>query len=179
MTRTLICGHIDLSEEDFNKYYKLHINNYLQQSNTFYVGGAKGADTFAQNYLSDKEVRNVTVCDKGEQNNNLYPSEFQHKNGFASYIDRDAYMTDNADNIIVFLRKHYMSIGSGSFSNVVRLITDRTVADNFMKHSRLLKYDDTRTLEEYYGQVIDSFDEFSQDTKSALRELVEKIMIIE
>lgn len=178
MTKILICGHIDLSEEDFNKYYLPSLEKYSPQYDTFYVGGAKGADTFAQKYLGNENAWDVTVCDKGEQNNNLFPTIFKHKNGFASYIDRDDYMTSNSSDIIVFLRKHYMSIGSGSFSNVVRMITDRTIADNFMKHARSFKYNELDILEQFYDQIIDSFEEFTQNNKTLLKNKVKEIMVI-
>ena len=174
----LICGHIDLSIDSFNKYYEPAIKSLLLSHHTFFVGGAKGVDTFAQNYLSTTN-NNVIVCDKGDQNNNLYPFKYQHKNGFQSYIDRDGYMTDNIGHIIVFLRKHYMSLGSGSFSNVVRLMTDRSTADKFMKHARDSKYDETMQLNEYYDNVIDTFEETTSDIKSKLKQETRNILIIE
>lgn len=179
MSRILICGHIDLTIKNFDDHYVPIIDSVLSKCDTFYVGGAKGVDTFAQDYLFKKNC-NIIVCDKGDQNNNLYPSKYQHKNGFSSYIDRDAYMTDNVTDIIVFLKKHYMSLGSGSFSNVVRLVTNRSIADKFMKHARESKYDEENTtLENYCDNVIDTFDDLPCFAKDILKKKTREILIIE
>ncbi|SNW62685.1 Hypothetical protein ORPV_781 [Orpheovirus IHUMI-LCC2] len=167
----LVCGHIDLAIEDFDKYYIPVIREVMLKHNAFYVGGAKGVDSFSQDYLSKTDC-NVTVCDKGDQNNNLYSLKFR-------YIDRDAFMTDNAKHIIVFLRKNYMSIGSGSFSNVVRMSTTRIIADQFVKHARESKYDENYlSLHEYYDKVIKSFNPFTKNDKLYFKNKVREIMII-
>lgn len=178
MVKVLICGHIDLSEEDFCKYYMPCITKYSVQYDDFYVGGARGVDTYAQKFLKKENAWTVTICDKGDQNNNLYPEEFRHINGFSSYIERDGFMTDIVSDIIVYLRKHYMSIGSGSFCNVVRLFTNKTTANNFMEYARSCKYDNSVPLDTYFDQVIENFSEFSEEMKLFLKEKVRDIMII-
>lgn len=178
MVKILICGHIDLSEKDFNKYYVPSFTKYSFQYDDFYVGGAKGVDTHAQNYLKKEGAWTVTVCDKGDQNNNLYPSEFIHVNGFSSYIERDTFMTGIVDDIIVFLRKNYMSLGSGSFCNVVRILTNKTIADEFMEYVRSCKYDESIPLEEFYDRTIENFGKFSRDSELVLKQKVREIMII-
>lgn len=175
----LICGHIDLSIENFNKYYVPKIEESLNTCDLFYIGGAKGADTYAQEYLSNTNNK-VLICDKGEQNNNLYPEKYDHKNGFASYTDRDAYMTDNVKQIIVYLRKNYMSLGSGSFSNIVRLLTNKEIAEEFFKYTRNSIYNEgTDKLNEWCDKVIDNFDKFSNETKEKLKKLTREIFIID
>lgn len=71
-----------------------------------------------------------------------------------------------------------MSIGSGSFCNIVRLFTNKTIANNFMEYARLCKYNDSVSLDTYFDQVIENFSEFSEEMKLFLKEKVRDIMII-
>lgn len=113
----MISGHTDLTKQQFDKYYVPEIDKYIKKGYSFLVGGASGCDTFAQNYLSQLPVE-VTVCDKGDQNNCLFPDNFYHINGFASYPERDNYMTQHSSVDIAWI--YYGSAGSGTCANLLR-----------------------------------------------------------
>lgn len=131
----LVCGHIDINEEDWNKYYLSQLER-LSQDTVVYTGGAHGSDYFTQKYFSTRQLR-LKVCDKGNQKNIFFPSEnCEHLNGFESYPKRDDYLVQNSDTVITFLYKRSMSLGSGSFYNVVQKKLGCDLAKSFQKHAR-------------------------------------------
>lgn len=118
MSKTvMVSGHTDLTEEEFNKYYKPYLDEYINQQYSFVVGGASGCDEMTQKYLSNKDV-SVTVYDKGTQKN-VYDDSYQHVNGFESYPLRDKAMTENSDLDLAFPRQKG-GAGSGTWANILR-----------------------------------------------------------
>lgn len=164
----LICGHLDITLEQFNKYYIPDIeavrNKYPDI--TWYMGGAEGCDTFAQDYLASKDAK-IFVYDKGEQNNLRHDG--QYKNGFATYIERDAYMVSQCSGIVVCCFDDVKSLGSGSFANVVSKSISSTIALQFFEFARNNTYD---TVIEYCTQFHDGY----HSTK--LLDIVKKCLVI-
>lgn len=142
----LICGHIDLTQEEFDRVYVPDIHDLLKQYSylrpTFYIGGATGTDTYAQEYIH-KLGHKMVICDKGDQDNVLFPSEnkVEHINGFETYIERDQYMVNNCRAMILFLRNVPYSLGSGSMRNFISKRLDNKTADEFMKYARSKEWD--------------------------------------
>lgn len=170
--RTLIAGHIDLTQEEFNTHYVPDIEAMLEEAKnkgygkfTFYIGGAKGTDEFAQDFIHSLGHK-IVICDKGEQNNAKY-DDVEHKNGFGSYPERDAYMVNNTNAMVVFLRKTPRSLGSGSFHSLVTKSISRVVADAFQTHARAKEYD----------SITDCIKEFDQRTVY-LTQLSEQVLVI-
>lgn len=166
----LVCGHLDLTLEQFEKYYVPEIESVKSDSSfkdceiTWYIGGAEGTDTFAQDYLHSKGDK-IVVCDKGEQNHLKHEGE--HVNGFASYAERDAYMVDKCSGICVCLFDNVRSLGSGSFANVVSKSIGAEVSKEFMKYARSNTFE---TVEEY----CDGFGMYS----SKLQDIASKCLVI-
>jgi hypothetical protein len=77
-TVVMISGHTDLSETEWNTFYKDKIDKYISEGASFVVGGAKGADTLSQEYLGMFDNVEVTVYDKGTQKNVVCP-RFKHR----------------------------------------------------------------------------------------------------
>ena len=46
-----ISGHLDLTEEEFQKHYVTLIQKHIDDNDMFLVGDAKGCDLMAQNYI--------------------------------------------------------------------------------------------------------------------------------
>lgn len=98
-----ISGHLSLTQEEFDTYYKTFIDKALSYYNpSFVVGDAKGADTLAQNYLFGKTDR-VVVYHMFESPR--YNAGFPTEGGFQSDEERDNAMTDNSDGDITWVRK--------------------------------------------------------------------------
>jgi hypothetical protein len=152
MYNILVCGHVDITPEQFEKYYIPDIQALLKvftndvegtegsKDVTFYVGGAEGTDRLAQEYLTKNEY-GVMVCDKENQNNVIDPTKCYHTDGFKSYIDRDKHMVEKCKAVVVFLKNDPMSLGSGSFKNLVHGVLGEQVSDDFLTHARSQKWD--------------------------------------
>ena len=123
----LVCGHIDITEEDWNQHYLPELEN-LSQDTVVYTGGAHGSDYFTQKYCSERGLQ-LKVCDKGDQNNIFFSCEnCEHLNGFESYAKRDDYLVQHSETVITFLYNRSMSLGSGSFYNLIHKKLGRNLA---------------------------------------------------
>lgn len=164
----LICGHIDITEEQFNKYYIPDIEEllktYPKYIPTFYIGGANGTDSFAQDYIH-KLGHKMVICDKGDQDNVKYPGEkTEHINGFKTYETRDKSMVSKCIAMVLFLRNEPKSLGSGSMRNFLSKVLDTEKADLFMRHARskewnsveecLNEFDMSDKIKEQIGQIL-------------------------
>jgi hypothetical protein len=130
----MISGHIDLTREQFDKYYKPQIDEVPKGSH-FIMGNALGADSFALEYINDKST--ITVVCKDDRH---LPTEKGIKvvYGFNSFPDRDGYMTSNSNHDIAFLRNDTMALGSGTMMNLMRRQYSPEVATLFKNHMRRL-----------------------------------------
>ena len=104
-----ISGHIDISEQDFDIHYKPLINKALEEKAKFFVGDAKGIDTFAQRYLNEYSKTDSSICDRvlvfhmfDKPRNNM--GSFKTVGGFKSDEDRDSNMTLNSTKDILYVR---------------------------------------------------------------------------
>lgn len=129
-----VSGHLDLTQEEFEKYYKQEIDNRLKNESfvkfhlNFYIGDCKGGDLIAfkyifDNYINDNYLDNIYVCvmDNNEFSSNYnYPKHHKVKiiTGFKTHEERDCYMTKNTDYDILWIRHNYWN--SGTAQNFVR-----------------------------------------------------------
>lgn len=110
MSKTyFISGHLDLTEKEFNKFYKERIQNAMSNDAKFVVGDAKGADSLAQQFLAKYDLTGclkdykVTVYHMFEKPRNN-PNNFKTIGGFQSDEERDKQMTLNSDEDILWQR---------------------------------------------------------------------------
>lgn len=116
-----ISGHRDITEEEFNKYYVPELIKAVQQPDSkFIVGDYEGVDIMAQKWLSLSlnDKKRVTVCHMFTTPRNLATQEFNTHGGFKSDEERDAWMTENSDIDIAFVRPGKRR--SGTAQNLVR-----------------------------------------------------------
>lgn len=123
-----ISGHRDITQEEFDKYYKPAIDNVLinyKPAVFFVVGDYRGVDTMAQQYLYDKtkelfwfDSNQVTVYHMFDSPRNFVCNDFKTKGGFKTDEERDAAMTKDSDTDIAFVRKGKRN--SGTAQNIVR-----------------------------------------------------------
>lgn len=100
-TINFISGHLDLTQAEFEEYYRYKIDNALEKNQGFVVGDAKGADTFAQQYLFGK-TKAVVVYHMFEspRNNAGFPT----RGGFQSDKERDEQMTRDSHQDIAWVK---------------------------------------------------------------------------
>lgn len=98
-----ISGHLDLTQEEFDLYYKDRIKAVFEEGSTFIVGDAPGADFMAQTYLRSLKCSNVVVYHIGHSPRNSYP-EFWLFGGFISDLERDSSMTRASNEDIAWVR---------------------------------------------------------------------------
>lgn len=98
-----VSGHLDLTQEDFNREYKGKIELAAGRGSLFVVGDAKGCDAMVQKLLLDLSVNNVIVYHIGDKpRNNL--GLFHTKGKFKSDEDRDSAMTNDSNEDIAWVR---------------------------------------------------------------------------
>nr|QBK85938.1 MAG: hypothetical protein LCMAC101_05330 [Marseillevirus LCMAC101] len=102
MITYFISGHIDLEEEEFEKYYRQKIDTALDDGASFVVGDARGADSMAQQYLKQKTEK-VTVYHMYEKPLHNY-GNFSVCGGFKSHSQKDAAMTKISTKDIAWIR---------------------------------------------------------------------------
>lgn len=164
----LVCGHVDIPEKVWKKYYLSELEK-LTPGNIVYTGGAYGSDHFTQQYCYNNNF-SVKICDKGDQNNIFYSNDkLEHINGFTSYVKRDEYMVQQCDRIITFLYKRGMSLGSGSFYNVIHKHLSNRIAKLFQRHARSQTWSDIDTC----------IDSFKNENKEKIKELALKHLVID
>ena len=99
-----ISGHLDLSQEEFNQYYKSKIDKAIQQNHSFVIGDAKGADSMTQKYLINlvpkNQVKVYHMYNKPLNNKGKYVTV----GGFKSHNKKDSAMTKNSDYDIAYVR---------------------------------------------------------------------------
>lgn len=144
-TTIMISGQMSVTKDQFNKYYKPRIDSFIKDNKnekpvTFLVGGAKGTDMLAQEYLRDKvgdgKVR-VIVNDIIGEYNVLDKKSYGHVAVCSKFTERDAYMTCNSSDDIAFITADEKSIGSGTFTNIVRRQFGATKAKQFRDWVRI------------------------------------------
>jgi len=108
VTIAFISGHLDLSQEEFEREYAPLIHDAIAKGHSFVVGDARGADTMAQFYLMQMaseghlEASKVTVYHafKNPRNNLGYEA----MGGFESQSAKDKAMTLASHYDIAYVR---------------------------------------------------------------------------
>jgi hypothetical protein len=116
-----VSGNIQIDAAYFAKYYEPALKLLVSDDNVdFYVGGARGADEMTQRFLLAQNVApsRVFVFDCQAEDHRVSP-DFTLRNGFVSYVVRDAALTAATTEDLVVVHQ-YGGGGSGSFANVLR-----------------------------------------------------------
>lgn len=114
-----ISGHRDITEEDFDLYYKNKIYTiiYMDSDASFVVGDYYGVDFMAQKFIVDLGFTDkLTVFHMFDKPRNLYSDEIKTVGGFKTDEERDACMTRLSDFDIAY----YNHEPSGTSDNIRR-----------------------------------------------------------
>lgn len=133
MNTAHISGHLELSDENFIKYYVPEINKYIDLQYGFVIGGAKGVDLMAQEYLLKFPNITVTIYDIANRDNRI-DKRYNHKNSYKNFTDADIAMTNDSTVDIAFITRKE----SGTARNLLRRqFGDKIAKDiiNIMKYS--------------------------------------------
>jgi len=127
-----ISGHLDLTEEEFQTHYAHKILLAIKNGDSFVVGDARGADTFAQEFLDMHDAfQNVVVFHMFDNPRNN-AGGFSTAGGFKNDKERDAAMTNNSDADIAWVRPGREK--SGTAKNL-----SRRKQNNFIIFDRKIK----------------------------------------
>ena len=113
--KAFISGHRNLTEEEFNNFYKPVIDNAILNKHVFYVCDYIGADFMAQKYLKSLNYPDVIVVHMLESPRN-YVGDYIQIGGFTSDEERDSFCTSITDYDIAWCRIP----GSGTERNLKR-----------------------------------------------------------
>lgn len=92
--RYFISGHLDISEDEFNRHYKSKIDMAIDSKGTFVIGDAKGVDFMAAS-------RGIIATVYHTRNAPLhYVAPHRAKGGYANQNDKNAAMTAYSDSDI-------------------------------------------------------------------------------
>lgn len=111
-----VSGHLDLTQVEFDMYYKHALDYAIDRGHAITVGDARGADAMAQTYLAGKGYTNVVVFHMFVTPRNNWG--FITLGGFKSDEDRDVAMTKNSTYDIAWIRPGREK--SGTAKNVAR-----------------------------------------------------------
>jgi hypothetical protein len=111
-----VSGHLDLTEEEFNKYYVPQIEAACARGCRFVVGDARGADLLFQRHAYAHELA-VTVFHMFERPRHNV-GEFAAIGGFDSDATRDAALTAASSLDIAWVRPGRER--SGTAKNLLR-----------------------------------------------------------
>lgn len=96
-----VSGHLDLTLEEFEAYYRPTLDEALARGESFVVGDARGADLMIQNYLLGRTSAVAVYHMFTNPRNN---TSFNTVGGFESDEERDARMTADSDRDIAWVR---------------------------------------------------------------------------
>lgn len=96
-----VSGHLDLTQEEFDTYYRPLIDEALARGEEFVVGDARGADSMTQHYLLGKTTAVVVYHMFTSPRNN---AGFKTIGGFETDEARDIQMTADSDRDIAWVR---------------------------------------------------------------------------
>ena len=98
-----ICGHLDLTQEEFDLHYKDKIKEVVAMDHNIVVGDANGADVMAQQLLKDLNYNYVIVFHMFEEpRHNVGP--FAQTGGYGSDIERDEEMMKHSNYTVAWVR---------------------------------------------------------------------------
>ena len=118
-----ISGHRDISQEEFNKYYKPQLDKAIEDKNKkFVVGDYYGVDIMTQEYLVSKGLEDyITVYHMFDKPRNIASDKISTKGGYTTDDERDSAMTKDSNIDIAFIRKGKEK--SGTALNILRRYT--------------------------------------------------------
>lgn len=99
----------------------MRINTIIGLGADIVIGDAPGVDKLVQNYLLQKEYRQVTVYHAFDKPR--YNAGFNSRGGFASYTDRDKAMCAEADHGLAI----WDGNSRGTKQNIARVPSTRVV----------------------------------------------------
>lgn len=153
----LVCGHIDITFDQYEKYYYNHVQKYLDLGYTFYVGGAFGSDSFVIEQCLGHENAKLNIYHKEfDTDMSDLVADFKNVNyvsGFNSYPERDNALIERLDSnshVFCALYNTPRSLGSGSFHNVLNFKYGLEFANKFQ--SIIRNY--TNNWEEQFPEVV-------------------------
>ena len=97
-----IGGHRNITMDEFNKYYIPQIEDAINNGGKFVVGDYIGVDIIAQNYLKNRNIKDVTVYHMFDKPMNN--AGYKTIGGFTTDEDRDRAMTLISDVDIAWVR---------------------------------------------------------------------------
>lgn len=102
-----ISGHRDLTQEEFNTYYKPKIDHVIanDQNYLFILGTSEGCDTIASKYLDSIEAWFKVFPYEKEYYKPKNGTGYISNNIFTSFDERDRYMTLISNFDIAWIRK--------------------------------------------------------------------------
>lgn len=104
-TVCFISGHIDLTEDEFFKYYKSKIDDAMLRNCNFVVGDSDGADFLAQKYLlKNYDINKVIIYHLFFRPKNNIDSKFKTIGGYISHNRKDSAMTKCSHEDIAYVR---------------------------------------------------------------------------
>lgn len=118
-----ISGHGNITFEEWLEYYKPLIDKALKENACFIIGDFRGADTLSMEYLKDKTALvTITHCFENPRYkvdvSGLLSNEWKYVGGFMNDTERDAFMTENSDTDIAWIRAGREK--SGTAKNIKR-----------------------------------------------------------
>jgi hypothetical protein len=113
-----VSGHLDLTLEEFDEYYKYRIDEAIANKHSFVVGDARGADLLAQSYLFTRTDRVTVFHMYGAPRHNV---GFETEGGYISDQARDMAMTSRSTYDIAWVRPGRET--SGTAKNIKRRLT--------------------------------------------------------
>ena|SRR5581483_5338407 len=104
-----VSGHVELDHKTFLDHYQGPLDEAIKNQCSFVIGNAQGADTYALNYLLEKQVNphNITIYiySRFQKSCENYAKKgINVKSGFKSYSERDQSLTLNSDYDIAWVR---------------------------------------------------------------------------
>lgn len=114
-----ISGHLDLTQDEFDRYYRSMIRNAVDRGHSFVVGDANGVDTMAQELLEFCVCqKRVTVFHMFDLPRNYKSILFNKIGGFSSDKERDEAMTLASNYDITWVKPGRQN--SGTAKNLKR-----------------------------------------------------------
>lgn len=121
----MISGPQWVSRDYYIEHYGQALLDWAKDGAHFVLGAADGIDAFAQQDLALMCRKNfidgsrVTIFNKGEKDGRAHP-DFELRNGFGSYPERDRAMCDAASVLLCKLPQ-YGGASGGTALNVLRM----------------------------------------------------------
>lgn len=99
-----ISGHLDLTQEEFNKHYAPKILEAIKLKHNFVIGDARGADAMAQQFITEHGAEcKLTIYFMFHIPRHTVGGA-NHFGGFVDDVKRDCQMTYDSDYDIAWVK---------------------------------------------------------------------------